>query len=1535
MPRTPFIVICLSLGCSDAGVTKFNAKPTAELTSHASGDTVREGFAEPLRGVVGDPDHSSDQLAVSWLIDGVEECPESVPDDSGVVSCEPVFADGGGEVVLEVRDPAGGTGSARLSLVVQPTDAPVATIVAPSGSGIYYSDQLTTLEGLVSDTEDAAVELIVVWESSLGGVLAGAFDTPDSEGTLLGALELEEGEHFLTLTVTDSTGKEGRDSLTFEVGPPNTAPSCVLTAPAPNSAGAEGELVTFTGEVTDPDVPADWLSVSWESDKDGPLGDSTPNSSGGVTFPFSELSLDTHVVTMTVADEVGDTCAADVVYTVGEPPELVLTSPLDGDVINETDAVVFVGTVSDREDTADEVLLTWTSDRDGVFSTQGADTLGALSFSTDALSPGAHALTIRATDTDGLYAQTSLGVTINQVPTAPTVTIAPDPALTDDDLFASASGSVDPDGSGTVTYAYAWYVDGVLSTASTSATFSATDTAKKHTYRVVVHPSDGTGSGASGEAEVTVDNSSPVLSGPTLSASTAVVGDTLTCTATATDADGDSLTITYAWPDGSSGSTYTVADTDDPGDTITCTATVDDGDGGADSGTASATVDNTDPVLGTVSLSAATAKVGDTLTCSASATDADGGTPTVSYTWSGGSSGPTYTVVDTDDPGDTVTCTATAEDLNGGTDTGTASATVENTDPVLGTVAISPSSANNDTTLTCSASATDADGGTPTLSYAWSGSAAGSLGSSASIDLSTTGAASAETVTCTVTASDIDAGSALGTADLTLDNRDPVVSVSLSPSSGATRADTLICTATVSDADDDALTTTFSWTVAGSGVAASSTSALSSTLEGAFGVGESVVCTGEADDLKGGTHSASASTTITNTAPIVGTVSLTPTSVTTDDTLTASVSPAPSDLDGDSLTVTYDWYVGGVSVQDGALDTLDGVSLFDKNDTVYVVVAADDGTDETTATSSTVTVSNSPPTAPTISVEETCNSVSFDGVDDLIEVTDYAGTSLGTSFTVEAWVFWDGTDSNRYQVIAAQTSGNASGTHEWMFAVATSSSTACGGGYSAGVLLWDMFGGGACSHSTAALPSDDWAHVAAVYSGGQTTLFIDGVEGTTVTRSATRSQLGSESLTLGWGSDNSEDWTFDGDVDAVRISSSARYTADFTTELLTQDSDTLSLWQLDEGSGTTSIDPVGAADADLDGPTWIADCMLPSGLVCTVDTDSTDDDLDSIAYTFSWEDPAGASYTDAVGTYESGDTVEGVDLDGRETWTCTVTPHDGDDAGTAASQSITTVSRCDEDGDGYDASTTECGGIDCDDDDATSTTTATDADCDGYETADDCDDSDDSILGGRWVLEFAGSDKATVSANSKLNFSSSDSFTVSYWANYTSSSEATLIKGSNSTKEYGIQGGKNNVALVRQDSGVLATATDANLLNDWAQYTVVYDAGTITFYLDGTNSGSGSGSIGSSSSSALTLGNHPDGSDPLNGHLAELVIWNQAHSAADIADYVDGTYTASDLSGLVAHWAMDEGTGSTAYDGSGNSLNASISGAAWTEECVY
>lgn len=305
-------------GCKAALDAKTNAVPTANITSHEDGDTARQGVAETLRGQVADSDHSHDELEVAWVVGGIDVCSDSAPDEDGLVECETIFGLGesSGMVSLTVSDSHWQQGWAQVTLDVQANNAPMANIQDPTAYGIYYSDNHTNLRGTVSDTEDAAETLTVQWHSSVAGVLDGEFSIPDSEGGLEGAVILSEGEHTITLTVTDSMGEEARESVTIYIGSANTAPTCVITGPASGSAGVEGEAVTFAATVADINVPAEGLAVSWYSDFDGALGYTPPNSDGEVSYTIDSLSINTHTITMKAEDEHGLSCTSNVTYTV-------------------------------------------------------------------------------------------------------------------------------------------------------------------------------------------------------------------------------------------------------------------------------------------------------------------------------------------------------------------------------------------------------------------------------------------------------------------------------------------------------------------------------------------------------------------------------------------------------------------------------------------------------------------------------------------------------------------------------------------------------------------------------------------------------------------------------------------------------------------------------------------------------------------------------------------------------------------------------------------------------------------------------------------------------------------------------------------------------------------------------------------------------------------------------------------------------------------------------------------------------------------
>ena len=247
--RTSILLLTLApfTACdSDKGVTRFNAAPTANITSHMDGVELSEGVTIQFEGTVTDPDHDVSELEAMWSVNGTTICDYTPAGEEGRTVCEHIIAEEDNEVSLIVKDPESSTGNAAISFTVSPTDAPTAEIQNPTEDGVYYSDQKITFMGVVDDTEDSADELVVNWKTDTNGDL-GIDSTPSTNGDVQGYAYLDEGQHAVELHVVDTTGKNGFTSVVIDVGPPNSLPTCEITAPLDLSAGPEGELVIFEG----------------------------------------------------------------------------------------------------------------------------------------------------------------------------------------------------------------------------------------------------------------------------------------------------------------------------------------------------------------------------------------------------------------------------------------------------------------------------------------------------------------------------------------------------------------------------------------------------------------------------------------------------------------------------------------------------------------------------------------------------------------------------------------------------------------------------------------------------------------------------------------------------------------------------------------------------------------------------------------------------------------------------------------------------------------------------------------------------------------------------------------------------------------------------------------------------------------------------------------------------------------------------------------------------------------------------------------
>ena len=727
------IVLALACTGSDKNITTTNQAPEADITSHSDGEQIPEGVMVLFTGSVSDTNHALEDLLVTWYAGTDILCDETVPEVDATTRCEGVLSADVTTITLAVRDPDNARADAVISVQVLPTDAPEAEITSPTTDGNYYANELVTFTGVLSDTEDTATDLVAYWTSSIDGDLTPVDATPNSDGEITGYGNLSEGQHVIELHVEDTTGKINKDSMVIEVAAANSGPSCEITEPLSNAAGAEGDMVTFIGQVEDPDIPNNELVVVWTSDKDGEIGTSAPNASGGVTFPYDGLSLNTHVVSMTVTDDVGEQCVTDVVYTVGSPPTITLNEPVGNTTYNENDSITFVAEVTDSEDSASDLMIEWSSSIDGVFSSQQATSNGTAQFNIATLSSGSHDITVTVTDTTGLYADALTQFTINGLPTQPTVSISPNPAYSSDTLNANATGSTDPEGAA-VTYAYEWLLNGSVS-GFTGPTLASSATTKGENWTVRATPSDGITTGPFAEDIITIANAFPTVSNVSIAPTNPSPQDDLTCSYATADADGDSVSVEFQWTMGGNILSSTTDVLEAPfqqGDSITCSVTPFDGTDYGIPSDATVIISNTVPVINSLTVTPVNVYTDDIIQATGSATDADGDTLTYTYDWFV-DSGSGFVNVQSNtgtsdsldgvfhfDKDDQVYVTLTVSDGSAVASQTSSTIVVQNTAPSAFNVLVTPADpvAGVDD-LECIAQGNDLDGDTVTFTYIW------------------------------------------------------------------------------------------------------------------------------------------------------------------------------------------------------------------------------------------------------------------------------------------------------------------------------------------------------------------------------------------------------------------------------------------------------------------------------------------------------------------------------------------------------------------------------------------------------------------------------------------------------------------------------------------------------------------------------------------------------------------------------------------------------------------------------------------------
>lgn len=451
------------------------------------------------------------------------------------------------------------------------------------------------------------------------------------------------GEATVTLTATNPDGQSANSVVTLTINK-NEAPTAEIVTPEYGVEYYSNGLTLFEGLVSDGEDLPEEMTVVWTSSLDGTLPFSASPSSDGKTTGTFELSAGEHQITLGVTDSTGRTGSdtTTIVVLDGSRPELELVSPTSGTVVNYGDRVYFEALVDDLEDDPADLTMVWESSLDGVFSTQGSSSSGVADFTYDNLTNGTHTITVYATDSDGLTARDSATLYVNTAPDAPVIHIEPDPAGSDDNLTVVLDTAA-YDGEGdAITYAYAWYLNGVDSGLSSNP-LPATATTRGDVWTVYVTPNDGNIDGPAGLDSVTIGNGAPTLSSVSISPATAYTNDTLTAVPSGySDPDGDAEGYHYQWyVNGSAVAGETDVTLDGGNFVKTDSVTVEvwpwDGREEGTSVTSSArTIRNSTPTAPSVDVTPNYPEDDETLTCSvtSASTDADGDTITYTYAWS-------------------------------------------------------------------------------------------------------------------------------------------------------------------------------------------------------------------------------------------------------------------------------------------------------------------------------------------------------------------------------------------------------------------------------------------------------------------------------------------------------------------------------------------------------------------------------------------------------------------------------------------------------------------------------------------------------------------------------------------------------------------------------------------------------------------------------------------------------------------------------------------------------------------------------------
>jgi len=804
-------------------------------------------------------------------------------------------------VALEVTDAGGLVGTATGTATIN--GAPTA-----SAGGPYLTSQGVAVTIDASASSDAEGAVSYDYDCDTDGTVDFA-----NAGQTQACLYPDVGNYTVTVTVTDAGGLT--DDATASVTVINLAPSADAGGPY---SGTKGFPVALDGSASS-DVDGTIVSWDWDCQNDGVV-DITAAAGTGDSCTYNAVG--TYTIGLVVTDDDGGTDSATVSVSIGnDAPVASAGGPYAG---TEGIAIPVDGSASsDAGPAGGIVTYSWDCDTDGVADVVSASGTGSSCTYDD---QGTFTVTLTVTDNDGATGSASASVTVSNAAPAIGTVSAPDGDEGVAIAFSATATDVAAD-----PLTYAWDFGDGNSGSGASANHSYDDDG---TYTVTVTVTDDEGASSSSSETVVVANVAPDIS--TVAAPSGDEGTQLSFSATATDVPADPLTYAWDFGDGNTGTgaspTHTYADDG----SYSVTVTVTDDEGASSSSTVTATVNNTAPVINSVT--GPSGPEGTPLVFAAVATDVPADVLTYSWDFGDGNTGtgasPTHTYPDDG----TFTVNLTVSDDEGASATSTVIVSVTNVAPAISSV--TAPSGDEGTPIAFGVVATDVPG--DPLTYAWTfGDTSTGTGANPTHTYADDG-----TYTVTVTATDDEGASSTQIATVTVTNAAPTIASVTAPSGD--EGSPIVFGVVATDVAADTLT--YAWDFGDGGTDSGTAPTHTYADDGAYTVTVTVT------DDDGGSTSQTASVSIANLAPVLGATSV-PGNV--DEGASFSASATATDVPGDTADLVYTWSWGdGSANSTGATPS----HAYDDDGIYTVNLTVDDQDGGTDSETFTVVVANVAPT---------------------------------------------------------------------------------------------------------------------------------------------------------------------------------------------------------------------------------------------------------------------------------------------------------------------------------------------------------------------------------------------------------------------------------------------------------------------------------------------------------------------------------------------------------------------------------------------